>query len=112
MCAARSNLSRAGSACSARFAYTTRGASTNGRTLKYRGQKLEQLPGRGALAALDHAQVGDRGCDAGIALDTAHRQLLQCQSVALAYRAQLGAEKMALAQQLRHSLARPLSVET
>src|SRR5256885_16617385 len=34
-----------------------------GRTLKYRGQKLEQLPGWGARAALDHAQeIGRASC--------------------------------------------------
>src|SRR5258708_34873401 len=76
-------------------------------TLKYRGQKLEQLHGGGALAALDHAQVGDRWCECGVALDATHRQFLDRQAVALAYRAQFGAEKMPLAQQLRHSLARP-----
>ena len=53
-------------------------------TLKYRGEKLEQPPGGGALAALDHAQVGDRGRDAGVTLNTAHRQLFQGQAVALA----------------------------
>src|SRR4030088_2678352 len=72
-----------------------------GRTLKYRRQKLEQLARGGALAALDHAQVGDRGGECGIALNAAHRQLLESQSVALAYPAHFRAEKMALAQQLR-----------
>src|SRR5258707_13946995 len=44
--------------------------------VKYRGQKLEQQPGGGALAALDHAQVRGRRRERGVALDTAERPFL------------------------------------
>ena len=60
-----------------------------------------------ALAALDHAQVGHRRAALRVALDAAHRQLLQREPVALAQGAQLGAEKMAFAQQFRHSFTSP-----
>src|SRR5207249_1093461 len=68
-----------------------------GRALEHRGEELEQVRGRDALAALDHAQVRDRGSQARTALDAARGELLQRQSVALAHRAQLRAEKMTLA---------------
>src|SRR5262249_427795 len=72
------------------------------RALKHSREELEQLWRGRALAALDHAQVGDRGRDVRFLLDAAYRQLLQRQSVAPAYRAQLGTEEMSLAQQFRH----------
>jgi len=77
------------------------------RALEHPGQQLEQRRRGAALAALDHAQVGHGRAALRVALDAAHRQLFQRQPVALAQGAQLGAEKMAFAQQFRHSFTSP-----
>ena len=66
------------------------------------GQHLQHL-GRGhALAGLHHAQVGHRRRAAGVDLHATRRQFIQRQAIALAQRAQLRAEKMALPDQSRH----------
>ena len=70
--------------------------------LEHSGEEREQLRRGCALAALDHAQIGDRRGDVGLSLDAAHRELLQRQPIASAQRAQLGTEKVTLAQQFRH----------
>src|SRR5215469_15598272 len=71
-------------------------------TLEYPGEQLEQCRRRQALAALDHAEIRHRRREVGIALDAAHRQLLECESVALAQCTQLRTEEVAFAQQFRH----------
>src|SRR5215469_4308449 len=72
------------------------------RALEHAGEQLEQRRRRQALAALDHAEIGDRGGAVGLALDATHRQLLEGESVALAQRPQLRTEEVTFAQQLRH----------
>jgi len=80
------------------------------RALKHPGEELEQLRRGRALAALDHAQVRDRGRDVRVILDAAHRQLFQRQPVAPAYGAQLGTQEVTFAQQFRHMFSpRPCS---
>ena len=65
--------------------------------LEHRRQQREHIVRRNPLAALDHAQVGDRWGAVRIELDAARRQLFQGQPVTLAQGAQLGAEEVALA---------------
>ena len=91
--------------CSSRSALSSRNQVTG--ALEHAGQQLEQVGGGRALAALDHAQVRDRRRPLRVALDAARRELLERQSVALAQRAQLGAEEVALAQQVRHRSRAP-----
>ena len=67
------------------------------------GREQREQVGRGhPLAALDHAQVGNRRRPRRIELDAARRQLLQRQTVGLAQRAQLASEKVRIAGVLGH----------
>jgi hypothetical protein len=68
------------------------------------GQHVQHV-GRGhALAGLHHAEVGHRGRARRIDLHAARRQFIERQAVALAQRAQLGAQKMPLPDQSRHGV--------
>ncbi len=70
--------------------------------LENRGEKLQQL-GRGhAFAALDHAEVRNRGRKLRVALDAARGDFFERESVALAQCAQLRAEEMAFAKDRGH----------
>ena len=70
--------------------------------LEHRRQQREHIFRRNPLAALDHAQVGDRWGAVRIELDAARRQLFQRQPVTLAQGTQLGAEEVGLVGVLGH----------
>ncbi len=69
-------------------------------------QQLDHVLGRLALAALDHAQIGDRGRRGRVHLHAARRELIERHAVALAQRAQLRAEQVAGAADRLHGTGR------